>query len=211
MRTESLEILQNLSTKILHDFAGTIFGIKQSVEFLDHKDSKIRSQAMALINLSLQKFNKKFEYLRHMYAYDGESSNILLRDFLQSLHFPQENSKIEMSFSAPKDCISITPKFRKLAFNILAMAFATIPVKGIINLEVLHHTDEQVQLLVNIHSQTNINEKLVEPLLVDYINEVSITPMNVQTFYTLLLAKDMNMEIKSIRNKNDLTIKTLIL
>ncbi len=163
---DDIILAQCITSKISHDLANVYNALYQSVDLLDDKDKKVRTQSMDLLKHSIVELGKRLRWIRETYGrvYNPEEkiSDLKLRDILNEL---VNKNNIILDCQIHDDYYrSFTNLMEKLLIAICITASNQIAYGG--KMSVILSPEKHQIFSVYVESKTiAINEKYINTIM----------------------------------------------
>ena len=206
-----LEISQCIATKLCHDLAGAIGAINSGLDFIDSSNSDIKDKALDLIKSSSTLSVNRLVFFRHTYGiikHIGEANfdeiKKVAEDFLT-------DSKVTLNFHEKYfhiPGIFISANLGKLILCLIQQGYNNLIHGGKIAIEIKKEKDKNIILIEAIGPSPKIDQEKND-ILNDSTKKYELTTHNCTAFFTVKLAKIINVEIYSFTEKKDSILYTI--
>ena len=192
-----LLLVQNLLSKVFHDFAGSISAVNNSAEFLDSEDSKTKEKALDLLQKSAMQLTARLEFLRKAYGVLHEKGEANLDNVRSVCEAFLHDSKVHLDFQRnyhhqPEVFISIDTGRLILCLTIIA-ADALIH-GGTITIKVSKTQDDTVIVVSAAGSKIKF-DNAKNTILYGNSPEAELSAYNAHYYYTSKIIQQMDHKI----------------
>lgn len=181
---DELKILELMSARLVHDLAGPIGAVNNSMDFLEEDNEIIKQRALEITKSSSAESVLRLRFFRQ--AYGSLSNNEASSDELHNLieEFLAK-TKIELDWTNKQATVSML--FAKLMLNFTILATTSLVYGG--KLEFLVSEDK---LIIKFLSENLIFSDETNLLLLGNSENVIISSLNIQIYYTYMIMKKFN-------------------
>lgn len=181
---DELKILELMCARLVHDLAGPVGAVNNSIDFLEEDNEIIKQKALEITKSSSAEAVLRLRFFRQ--AYGSMSNNEASSDELHGLIAEfLAKSKIELNWNNKQ--VSVSMLFAKLMLNFTIIATTSLVYGGRLEFLVTEH-----KLVIKFLSENLIFSDETNLLLMGNNENVIISSLNVQIYYTYMIMKKFN-------------------
>jgi len=192
--SNELDLAELICAKYSHDLAGPIGAINNGVEFLSGNDKDMKEKAIDLIRLSAEQAVVKLQFLRQVFGYVKEESELSLSDiiYLCNLFFSLTKIKLIWNYDQNNESLSqFKSRFAKLIFNFLNLSATILIVAG----EVVITLVSNNQFTIEVSGEKIILDQYLIDVLKGEVALVDVSTKNAHICYLVKLIADVGAAI----------------
>lgn len=202
---DDLELSALVSSKICHDIISPVGAIANGLEIMDEEsDENMREHAMALVRKSASTASAKLQFARLAFGAAGSSgAEIDLNDAERVARAVAESDKHTLEWDGP--AVTLLKDKVKLLLNLMTIALEALPRGGAIKVSISNSGDETAFNLRCVGDKARIPEEIA-----NFLNggaPVNLNAHSIQPYYTILLAKAVQMPLEITAGEGEVLIK----
>lgn len=181
---DELRILELMCARLIHDLAGPVGAVNNSVDFLEEGDEIIKQKALEITKSSSAEAVLRLRFFRQAYGTlsnneaNSDELHALIEEFLAK-------TRIELDWKNRQATVSML--FAKLMLNFTILATTSLVYGGKLEFLVTEH-----KLIIKFLSENLIFSDESNLLLMGNSENVIISSLNIQIYYTYMIMKKFN-------------------
>ena len=190
-------LAEMLCTRLCHDLTGPIGALSNGAEFLEDEGFSMQGQAIELISQSAEQAVNRLQFYRSAYGRITQPGEAILSD-VKSL-ITQFFSGTKISLDWPDSLtdaldISVSRKMGRLLQNMVVIASGTLIRGGILSIRIQEADGKKILAISasGLSIKWGADHKQV---LEASVGVEDIQPATVQTYYTLMLAQELGVDL----------------
>ena len=194
--TMDVRVFELLSSRLCHDIVGPVGAINNGMEFLeDEDDPGMAAEAIGLVGTSARQAANALQFYRMAYGRAGSQIGADLSELADLAARRYENSKVKVIWKDLAVPDEAGADLGKVLLNLIALAGECLPRGGDVMVEIDTAVAPGKARVTATGANCAIRDDSAEALA-DDIDIESLTPRNVQGFFTRLMARRMGSDLE---------------
>jgi len=190
-----MRVIGLLSSHLCHELVNPVGAVNNGVELLMDVGDDMRDEALGLIESSAQRTAKRLQFYRMAYGMAGMTALSDLRQLRDLTNDVLGEGRISLEWPDEERNPELKDGWGRLLMNMAASAAETLPRGGVLVCG-LNHTDAGIRLYVEAQGQPARLEEATRPVFFGEVPVDSLTPRNVQSYFTKKLAASLDGQLE---------------
>ncbi len=182
-----LRVLELVASRLCHDVVGPVGAVNNGMEMLEDEDFDMADEALGLVAESARQAARSLQFYRMAYGMAGSRQGLGMTEVQGLVDGLLANTKAKMHWNGQTSLDGAPDGTGKLLLNMVALAEETLPRGGQLALVMSQDGDAFVATVTAQGLGCSIRPES-EVALADGVDLDSLTPRNVQGYFTKLVA-----------------------
>jgi histidine phosphotransferase ChpT len=208
-----IEIAELLAAKFCHDIIGPVGAINNGIEFLSEENFEMKDQALALLEQSAKEASARLQFFRQAYGVvngEGEANLDQIHSLVQN--FFGCNPKLTLDWPDYEQnnpaALPLRTRSVRVLFNLMAMTANALLYGGAIAVRLYRSEGSDVIEVTGRGKLVKCDEE-TKYLIRGMREGVTLSPRNIQPYYTYLIGSGLEMNLSCIANEQSIQFKAV--